>query len=171
MSAMGPQITSLTIVYSTVYLGANQRKHQSTSSLAFVRGIHRWPVNSPHKGPVTRKMLPFDETSPCVTWPFGVSAWDLIVARRRTRIRFMGLDYQLIPRHFADGIFRCIFMNEKFCIVIPISIEFVPKGSIDNKSILIQVMAWRRTGDKPISEPMLTQFTDAYMRHWEWGGC
>ena len=55
------QITSLTIVYSTVYWGADQRKHQSSVSLAFVRGIHRWPVNSPHKWPVTRKMFPFDD--------------------------------------------------------------------------------------------------------------
>ena len=54
-------ITSLTIVYSTVNSGADQRKHQSSASLAFVRGIHRWPVNSPHKGPVTRKMFPFDD--------------------------------------------------------------------------------------------------------------
>ena len=49
------------IVYSTVYSGADQRKHQSSASLAFVRGFHRWPVNSPHKGPVTRKMFPFDD--------------------------------------------------------------------------------------------------------------
>ena len=61
MSAMVSQITSLTIVYSTVYSGADQRRHQSSASLAFVRGIHRWPVNSPHKGPVTRKMFPFDD--------------------------------------------------------------------------------------------------------------
>ena len=61
MDAMASQITSLTIVYSTVYLGTDQRKHQSSASLAFVRGIHRWPVNSPHKGPVTRKMFPFDD--------------------------------------------------------------------------------------------------------------
>ena len=60
MSAMASQITSLTIVCSTVYSGADQRKHQSSASLAFVRGIHRWPVNSPHKGPVTRKMFPLD---------------------------------------------------------------------------------------------------------------
>ena len=59
MNSMASQITSLTIVYSTVYSGADQRKHQSSASLAFVRGIHRWPVNSPHKGPVTRKMFPF----------------------------------------------------------------------------------------------------------------
>ena len=55
------QITSLTIVYSTVYSDADQRKHQSSASLAFVRGIHRGPVNSPHKWPVTRKMFPFDD--------------------------------------------------------------------------------------------------------------
>ena len=63
MSAMASQITSLTIVYSTVYSGAYQRKHQSSASLAFLQGIHRWPVNSPHKGPVTRKMVPFDDVT------------------------------------------------------------------------------------------------------------
>ena len=61
MSAITSQITSLTIVHSTVYSGADQRKYQSSASLAFVQGIHRWPVNTPHKGPVTRKMLPFDD--------------------------------------------------------------------------------------------------------------
>ena len=55
------QITSLAIVYSTVYSGADQRKPQSSASLAFVRGIHRGPVNSLHKWPVTRKMFPFDD--------------------------------------------------------------------------------------------------------------
>ena len=60
IGAMASQITSLTIVYLTVYSGADQRKHQSSASLAFVRGIHQWPMNSPHKGPVTQKMFPFD---------------------------------------------------------------------------------------------------------------
>ena len=55
MSAMASQITSLTIACSSVYSGADQRKHQSSASLAFVWGIHRSPVNSPHKGPVKRK--------------------------------------------------------------------------------------------------------------------
>ena len=68
MSAMASQITCLTIVYSTVYSGADQRKHQSSSSLAFMLGIHRSPVNSPHKGPVTGKMLPFHDVImlPCL---------------------------------------------------------------------------------------------------------
>ena len=86
MTTIVSQITSLTIVYSTVYSGADQSKHQSSASLAFVRGIHRGPVNSPHKWPVTRKMFPFDdvimflqylfahnsnsmETWPCCSWP------------------------------------------------------------------------------------------------------
>ena len=60
MGAMVFQITNLTIVYSTVYSGADQRKHQSSASLAFVRGIHEWQVNSPHKWPVTQKIFPFD---------------------------------------------------------------------------------------------------------------
>ena len=66
--------------------------------------------------------------------------------------------------HFAD-IFKSIFMNEKFCILILISLKFVPKGLIDYKSALVQVMAWRWIGDKPLPETMMTQCTAAYMRH------
>ena len=61
MGAIASQITSLTIVYSTVYSDADQRKHQSSASLAFVRGILQVPVNSPYKLPVMRKMFPFDD--------------------------------------------------------------------------------------------------------------
>ena len=61
MGTVASQITSLAIVYSTVYSDADKRKHQSSVSLAFVRGIHRGPVNFPHKEPVTRKMFPFDD--------------------------------------------------------------------------------------------------------------
>ena len=61
MGAIASQMTSLTIFYSTVYSAADQRKHESSASLAFVLGIHRGPVNSPHKWPVTRKMFPFDD--------------------------------------------------------------------------------------------------------------
>ena len=61
MTILASQITSLTVVYSIVYSGVHQRKHQSSASLAFVREIHRGPVNFPHKWPVTREMLPFDD--------------------------------------------------------------------------------------------------------------
>ena len=73
MSAMASQITSITIVYSTVYSGTEQRKHQSSASLAFVWGIHRWPVNSPHKWPVTRKMFHL-MTSSCVRARFAIGS-------------------------------------------------------------------------------------------------
>ena len=61
MTTMASQITSHAIVYFAVYSGVDQRKHQNSMSLLFVWGIHRSPVNSPHKGPVTRKMFPFDD--------------------------------------------------------------------------------------------------------------
>ena len=61
MNPMASQITSLGIVYCTAISGSDQRKHQSSASLAFVRRIHRGPVNSPHKRPVTRKMFSFDD--------------------------------------------------------------------------------------------------------------
>ena len=60
MSAMASQITGVTTIYSTVYSDADQRKLQSSATLAFVMGIHQWPV-TPHKWPVTRKMFPFDD--------------------------------------------------------------------------------------------------------------
>ena len=76
MDTIASQITSLTFVYLTVYSDADQRNHQSPASLAFVRGIHRRPVNSPHKWPVTRKMFSFDDvinefvgqTDPHLSW-------------------------------------------------------------------------------------------------------
>ena len=66
----------------------------------------------------------------------------------------------------ADDIFNCIFLNENDRIQIWISLNYVPRSQIDKKPALVQVMAWRRTGDKPLPEPTMTQFIDAYMRHW-----
>ena len=63
MDSIASQITSLTIVFSAVYSGADQRKHQSSASLAFVWGFDRGLVNSPQKWPVTRKIFPFDDVS------------------------------------------------------------------------------------------------------------
>ena len=81
MSAIASKITSLTIVYSAVYSGADQIKHQRSASLAFVRGIHRWPVNSPHKWPVSRKMFPFDDVNRCcgsVTTMLCTASWSIV---------------------------------------------------------------------------------------------
>ena len=63
--------------------------------------------------------------------------------------------------NLADDVFNRIFLNES---VIKMSLQFVPRGSIDIKTALVEVMAWRRTGDRSLPQPMLTQFIDAYMR-------
>ena len=65
----------------------------------------------------------------------------------------------------ANDIFNCILLNENVRIPIQISLKIVPRSPTDNKPLLVQAMAWRRTGGKPLPEPMITQFTDAYMRH------
>ena len=66
---------------------------------------------------------------------------------------------------FLDDVFKCISLNENDNIPIEISLKFVPRDPINKKSALVQVMAWRQTGDKPLPEKMMTQFTDVYMRH------
>ena len=65
----------------------------------------------------------------------------------------------------ADDMFKCIFLYENDRIHIQISLKLVTKSPVDNMPALVQVMAWRRTGDKPLPELMMTGFTDAYMRH------
>ena len=60
-------------------------------------------------------------------------------------------------RHFADDIFKCIFLNENAWILIKISLQFVPKCWINNIPALVQIMAWRRPGDKPLFEPVLVR--------------
>ena len=65
----------------------------------------------------------------------------------------------------ADDIFKCIFLNENDRIPNQISLKFIPSNPIDNKPVLVQVMAWRQIGDKPLPELMVTQFIDAYIQH------
>ena len=86
LGAIASQITSHTIVYGIVYSEADQRKHQSSPSLAFVPGIHRGPVNSPHNWPFARKMFPFDDTLmdiPQMTWYYRN---DIIASRARDHL-------------------------------------------------------------------------------------
>ena len=65
----------------------------------------------------------------------------------------------------ADDIFKYIFLNENVWISVKISLKFVPKGPINNMPALVQIIPWCRPGDKPLSDPMLSRFTDAYMQH------
>ena len=174
ISAMASQITSLTIVYSAVCSGVDQRKHQSSASLAFVRGIHshRWIPRT--KGQLLGKCFYL------MTSPWGV---DSTTTRKQSTTKqcaySMGstihanrpLTHPPPPtttpgqndhgRHFAEDIFKCIFMKENFYILIRISLKFVSKGPIVLKSALVQVMAWRRPGNKPLQERMSIQFNDA----------
>ena len=79
-------------------------------------------------------------------WPLLGLSWHAIFNTLRTRQNGC---------HFADDILKCIFLNENAWILIKISLKFVPKGPIDNIPALVQIMAWRRPGDKPLSEPMM----------------
>ena len=102
MGAIASQITSLAVVYWTVYPGADQRKHQNSTSLAFVRGIHRWPVNYPHKGSVTWKMFPFDD--------------DIMIDRDMTALlwmvtlHFVAFGYSIHP-HISYEVCVCSLAN------------------------------------------------------------
>ena len=102
------QITSLTIVYSIVYSDADQRKHQSSSSLAFVWGIHWGLVNSPHKWPVTRKMFPFDDA---IIWKLQARNLHCQCRRCCMILTFNTLRPRQNGWHFLDNIFKCILMK------------------------------------------------------------
>ena len=67
---------------------------------------------------------------------------------------------------FCKRCFWCIFVNEKFCILIKILLKFLSKGPIDDNPALVQIMTWCWIGDKPLSESMLIWFTDTYMQHY-----
>ena len=72
-------------------------------------------------------------------------------------------------RHFADDMFKCIFLNENVWILIEISLKFVPRGSINNNQTLFQILAWRHPGDKPLSEPMMvSSLTHKWVTQPQW---
>ena len=104
MGAMASEITSLTIVYSIVYSGADQRKHQSSASLAFDWGIHRWPVNSPHKWPATRKMFPLDDV---------IMSWYNAVHHNNAQWATQRQEYRKDPKYHS------LFMPSTFYCHIP----------------------------------------------------
>ena len=133
MDVIASQITSLTIVYSTFYQDADQRKHKSSTSLAFVRGLHRGLVNSPHKGPATWEMFPFDDVTMS------------IISEYMSLIKFMSTTcdtaiwWTLITLRLQEYTTHCrlyfiAFFNQIFK-------QYVFMGHIDNTSALMQVMA------------------------------
>ena len=100
MGAMASQITNIAIVYSTVNPGAAQRNHQSSASLAFVWGIHRWPVNSPHKWPVTQKMFPFDGV---------IMIMEIWIHKSGGHAQCVFFSIEILNRH--SDTFRCLLIN------------------------------------------------------------
>ena len=104
MGAMASEITSLTIVYSIVYSGADQRKHQSSASLAFEWRIHRSPVNSPHKWPATRKMFPLDDV---------IMSWYNAVHHNNAQWATQRQEYRKDPKYHS------LFMPSTFYCHIP----------------------------------------------------
>ena len=110
----------------------------------------------PGNKPLSESMMVSLLTHVCVTRPqwVNICILHLIPCTWEQWLCFNSSPPWQNGRHTTDKIFRCIFLNEKFCIMIKISLKFVPKGPIDNKSALAQVMAWRRTGNKPLPEPM-----------------
>ena len=153
MSVMVSQITSLTIVSSTIYSSAEQRKHQSSASVAFVRWIHRWPVHSPHKGPVTRKMFPFDDVIMIILWVIFT-----IYPPKTNMVQLwcVGWNY-LLYSAILQTQFSNAFCKTFFDILMKISMKFVLWGTINDESTLVQVTAWHRTGEPttPICVPKL----------------
>ena len=137
MGAMASQITSLTIVYSSVYSGADQRKHQRSVSLTFVGGIHRWPVISRHKWPVTRKMAPFDDV---IMINVHYDLW------RRPLTLTSTLRTGQIGRHFANTLFN-VLSGMNILLFYTFTPKFVLKGSKDKQPALVKVMVWLRHDD------------------------
>ena len=129
MGAIASQITSLTIVYSTVYSDADQRKHQSSASLAFVRGIHRGPVNSPHKWPVTRKMFPFDDVIMWYVYSFIIDFLCRFVTNQNTllrTVRFSGISTTVYKINEA-----CDFSHNNMSVIL--NIDFFLCQSVTNQ--------------------------------------
>ena len=86
----------------------------------------------------------------------NVRDWDVPKDSDSMKVLLTHLPLDKMATILSDDIFKCIFLNENDRIPIKISLKFVPRSPIDNKPVLVQVMAWRRIGDKPLSEPMLT---------------
>ena len=132
ISTMASQIIDVTSVYSTVCSGADQGKYQSSASLAFVRGIHQWPVNSPHKGPVTQKMFPFDDVIIINKNICEDRSNVIAISRRHFKMLFVYTLSQL------DSNFN----------------EICHQSPVNHMSTMVRTMVWRRSGDKLLSEAM-----------------
>ena len=146
MRTMAYQITSLTIVYSIAYSGADKKYHQSSASLTFVRGIHLWPVSSPHKRASDAK---------------NVSIWWRHHSSRKAaplfifRVSFYALRPEQNGRHFADSI-PSAFSWIKWAHCCQYFTEVCQKGLDDSNSELVKVIVWYWKGNNPRPERIIS---------------
>ena len=152
MSATASEITGVSTVCSTVCWGTDQRKHQSFASLSFMKGIHWIPetCGSPHKGPITRKMFPL--TASKSTNQGRGCPWGLFSQTKKSSslLTFNFTDNRIFNTlvseqngcHVADDIFWLICYYGNVVFRFP-----------HNNPTLVQIMAWCRTGEKPL--PMM----------------
>ena len=141
-----------------------RRRSKKTSKLRVTGlGIHRGPVNSPHKWPVTRKMFPFDDV---IMYTGVYRLLDDKLSQKK--MPHLGLT-QFPPWRkwppFRRRYVQMHFHERKFSVFIKMSLKFVPRGPMDNNPALVYIMAWRRIGYRPLSELLLTEFTEAYIRN------
>ena len=113
-----------------------------------MRGIHRWPVNSPQKASNAENASIWwrHHDMDLAVWQRPLNSITHLLNTRKVHT----LRPRQNGRHFPDDIFKRIFLNENVRIPISISLEFVPKGQINNSPALVQIMVWRRPGDKPL---------------------
>ena len=155
MSAMTSQVTDVSIVYLTVCSGRDQRKHQCSVWLAFVRGIHRWPVNSPHKGPVTRKYFHM-MTSP----------WVIVFFVRRSSKR-TGLTWVLIIIKQAHLLFAlALYSNHWCCFLLWMGDDWqlvLPPNTLSLSSFRTHC-SWRQSHNQPVRHWSI--YSRPLWRHW-----
>ena len=153
MSGVASQITSVPIACSTVGSNADHRKHQRSASLAFVWGIHRWPVNSPHKRPVTRKMFPFDDVIVMI-WHIGDPCFRQVRQYNALtwRNRMINISKILTVDPYEDEMSNIFYWH------------LFPRV-LDNMSALVRATAWRRIGNKPLPDSILAKINGVIWRH------
>ena len=163
MSAMAFQITGVLIVCSTVCSGAYQRTHQSSASLALVKGVHRWPVASPHKGPVTQNVSIWWQRHDLIFFYFfpGMTVLVLFLFHCEpncglaSKIGCVIIHMDSMESNKMTDILRKTFLNAypmKKTLIDSNFTEFISSGPIDSNSELIQHADWHRTGDKSLPE-------------------
>ena len=146
-------------------------KTHSVNHTLWIKMSSPWGQHVAHLGPVGPRWAPWwphelchqGISRPIASYNFGIdctSKW-----RQFSPVcwcYFISLWTKWTPFHRQHLL---CYLSENFCIFYQVSLNFAPRGPNDKRSVLVQVMAWRRTGDKPLSGPTQIQFTDAYMRH------